>query len=77
MAAGLAASVREHFGIAPELVEGHNGIFQVRLEGKVLFDNDSKCRRLPVVQEVLWELQKHLEPLEGKRIPPPLPMVGN
>ena len=51
MAAGLAAELEQAFGVRPRLVEGSGGVYQVRLDGRVIFDKRD-AGRFPVLGEV-------------------------
>ena len=56
----------ETFGVQPQLIEGHNGIFEVLLDSKVIYTNHSACSRMPTIPEVLQEIGRRLKPLAGK-----------
>jgi hypothetical protein len=58
--------VAETFGVRPKLIEGHNGIFEVLLDSKVIYTNQSTCSRMPTIPEVLQEIGRRLKPLSGK-----------
>jgi len=60
MAAGLAAELRESFGVDAELVPGSGGVFVVRLDGKVVFDKKS-VGRFPVLGEVSKVIKARVE----------------
>jgi predicted Rdx family selenoprotein len=64
----LAATIERKFGLKPVLLEGHNGIFQVRVNGKSIWDNQSKCTRIPAEGEILALLRQHADPLPGEEI---------
>jgi len=66
MASGLAARVKDIFGITPRLVEGHNGIYEVAINGKVVVTNQGKCSGIPSDEAILQEIRKHQSPLPGK-----------
>ncbi len=66
MAAGLAARIKEVFGITPQLVEGHNGIYEVTINGQVAATNQGKCAGLPGEDEILSLVRKSISPLPGK-----------
>jgi len=51
MAAGLAAELREVFGVEARLVEGAGGIFQVVADGQQVFDKKT-AGRFPILGEV-------------------------
>ena len=66
MASGLAARIKEIFGITPQLVDGHNGIYEVAINGKVVVTNQGKCSGIPSDEAILQEIRKHQSPLPGK-----------
>jgi hypothetical protein len=66
MASGLAARIKDIFGIIPLLVEGHNGIYNVSINGQVAVTNQGKCTGIPTDEEILQEIRKHTAPLPGK-----------
>lgn len=60
MAASLAAAIKNAFGFTADLLEGHNGIFEVAIGGQVVYTNQKECGRLPENEEILQKLQEHL-----------------
>ena len=66
MASSLVARIKEIFGITPQLVGGHNGIYEVTINGQVLVTNRGKCNRIPTDEEILQEIRKRRSPLPGK-----------
>lgn len=66
MASSLVARIREIFGISPNLVEGHNGIYEVAVNGQVVATNQGRCSGIPSDEEILQEIRKHKSPLPGK-----------
>ena len=58
-AASLAAAIEREFGIAVLLKEGHGAIFELTVEGEVVYTNQSKCGVLPQEKEVLDLVEKH------------------
>ncbi len=58
-------------------MEGHNGIFEVRLDERILFSNQGSCRRLPTPAEVLVKILPHAPLLPGQslKIVDPFPMA--
>jgi hypothetical protein len=65
-ASGLEAWIKDIFGIAPKLIEGHNGIYEVLINGQALVTNQGKCSGIPSDEEILQEIRKHKHPLPGK-----------
>ena len=77
MATGLAARIKDIFGFTPQLVEGHNGIYEVCVRGQVVVNNKGKCMRVPTENEILSILRNHISSLPGKEkmVKTILPMV--
>lgn len=77
MASGLAARIKDIFGIIPKLVEGHNGIYEVAFNGQVIVTNQGKCSGTPIEDEILSIVRKYISPLSGKEkmVKTVLPMV--
>ena len=48
----MAAAIRDEFGFESELVRLRNGIFNVWVDGKKIFDKDHE-ERFPEEQEIL------------------------
>jgi hypothetical protein len=76
-AAGLAAKIDEIFGIRSRLVEGHNGIYQVTINGQVAVTNQGKCSLSATEDEILSEIAKFINPLPDKKemIKKPFPII--
>jgi hypothetical protein len=66
MASGLAARIKDIFGISANLVDGHNGIYELAINGKVVVTNQGKCSGIPSDEAILEEIRKHQSPLPGK-----------
>lgn len=66
MASSLAARIKDIFGICPQLVEGHNGIYEVAINGQVVVTNQRRCSGIPPDEAILQEIRKHQSPLPGK-----------
>ncbi len=77
MASGLAARIKNIFGMAPRLVEGHNGIYEVAINMKVVVTNQGKCSQFPSEEAILNEIRRHKAPLPGKEkmVKTTLPMI--
>jgi len=77
MASGLAARIKDIFGISPQLVEGHNGIYEVSMDGQMIVTNQGKCTGVPTEDEILSGVRKYIRPLPGKEkmVKTILPMV--
>ena len=66
MASGLAARIKDIFGITAQLVDGHNGIYEVAINSQVVVTNQGKCSGIPSDEAILQEIRKHQSPLPGK-----------
>ena len=58
MASSLAAEIENKFGVKPELVPGHGGIYEVVVDGEIVFTNHSEGH-IPEHEEVLQKIQQH------------------
>ena len=61
-------AIKDTFGITANLVEGHNGIYEVTVDNAIVYTNRRKCSRMPTIGEVLKEIGKYKAPLPGKKI---------
>lgn len=52
----MAAKIREVFGVEPQLVKGDNGVFDVVVDGRLIFSKH-EAGRFPREQEVLDALR--------------------
>ena len=52
----MAAQITEAVGSEPKLIAGDNGIFDVEVDGKLIFSKD-KAGRFPEDEEILAELR--------------------
>lgn len=77
MASGLAARIKDIFGITAKLVDGHNGIYEVAINGQAAATNQGECTGIPAEDDILSALRKHIPPLPGKEkmVRTLLPMV--
>lgn len=66
MASGLAARIKDIFGIIPQLVKGHNGIYEVAIDGQTAVTNQGKCSGIPSEEGILQVISNHRRPLPGK-----------
>jgi hypothetical protein len=66
MASSLVARIKDIFGITAQLVDGHNGIYEVAINGQVAVTNQGKCSGIPSDEAILQEIRKHMAPLPGK-----------
>jgi len=56
-AASLADTIRKKLDIEPKLIEGSGGVFDVRVDGRLIFSKH-ETGRFPEDQEILAALQK-------------------
>jgi predicted Rdx family selenoprotein len=61
MASGLAATIKDKLGINVKLKKGHGGIFEVAVDGKVLYTNRNVCGTLPNEVEILKKTKKFIK----------------
>ncbi len=67
MATILAAAIQDVFGTKPILVDGLDGIYEVSLNGNVIYTNQSQCSSgFPANEEIFLEVSKYKDPLPGK-----------
>ena len=67
----LATAIRDEFGLAATLEEGHGGIFEVRINDAVVFNNFKRGGRLPTDQQIFQEIREHADaatPAQGEKI---------
>jgi hypothetical protein len=50
------------------LIEGHNGIFEVTVNKNIVYTNSGKCSRVPTTGEVLKIIGSYKAPLPGKKL---------
>lgn len=66
MASSLVAEIRKKFGITAKLKEGHEGIYEVTINGNVFYTNQGACGQLPTNEEILQVIRKYRAPLLGE-----------
>jgi len=64
----FGGTTERKFGLKPTLLEGREGIFQVRVNGKSIWDSKSKCTRIPAEGEILPLLREPPNPISGEEI---------
>ena len=52
LASSLAASIKSVFNIESELREGHEGIFEIAINGRRIYTNRSECSVFPDPKEI-------------------------
>lgn len=74
----MAASIKNKFGINAEIKQGHNGIYQVAVNGTVIYSNQGSCSQRPKEEDILGEIQKYKEPIsQDEDIEPPQTIQRN
>jgi selT/selW/selH-like putative selenoprotein len=58
-ALNLMNFIQSGFGIPVELKEGHNGIFEISMNGKVIYNNNNSATMVPTEGEVLDIITKY------------------
>ena len=48
----MAAALEEEFGLKPELVEGHGGVFDVTIDGNLAYSKSEACGGFPEHEEI-------------------------
>ena len=59
MATSMAAVIKSNLSLTAQLLEGHNGIFQVTANGQELYHNHGKCGQLPTPVDILKSIQAY------------------
>jgi hypothetical protein len=72
MAAGLAEQIMDKFGVMVELVEGHDGIYEVWLNKTPVYSNRGACSGIKSATEILWIIGRQIPLLPGKKLMTPL-----
>ncbi len=57
-AAGLAARIEERTGLSPTLIEGHNGIFKIDIDGACIYTNRSECSVFPTDDDIFGIIEE-------------------
>ena len=65
-AASLAAALLDTFGVTAELVEGHNGVYDVMYGEREVYSNRNALGKVPTNTEVLELISRYIPPLPGK-----------
>lgn len=58
----LATAIKNRFGLEAILEEGHDGIFEIRIDNHVMYNNLAQGGQLPTDEEILQEIQRRMEP---------------
>jgi hypothetical protein len=62
MAASMAAAIENKFGLRAELVEGHDGIYEIAVNGRLVYSNQA-CAHPPLEETVFAEIRQYQTPL--------------
>jgi selT/selW/selH-like putative selenoprotein len=54
----LQEAIRKAFGVTAELKGGHNGVFDVTLDGKLIYSKDQTFR-FPTNEEIYARIREH------------------
>ncbi len=57
-AAGLAKRIERRFGLVADLVEGHDGIWEVRMNGRIVQSNRRACGSMVSGDRILREIAR-------------------
>lgn len=66
MATSLAAAIKNEFGLIAELNEGHNGIYEVAINGNIVYTNQEQAVQFPTDEEIFQEIRQYKAPLPEK-----------
>jgi hypothetical protein len=65
----LAQAIEKRFGVEPELVEAHGGVYRISVNGDVVYDNLERGGLLPSDAEVFAAIAEYKEPLTETQPP--------
>lgn len=54
----MAADIEQTFGIKATLVEGHNGIFEVSVNKKIIYSNHKECCQQFIPENIIRDIGK-------------------
>ena len=60
----MAAAIENKFGVVPKLIGGHNAIFDVAINGSVVYTNNKQCGQFPTYEQIFEEVRKYKEPVD-------------
>ena len=61
MASSLAAAIKDKLGITAKLKKGHGGIFEVAVDGKILYTNSTVCGSFPEEVEIVGKTEEFIK----------------
>ena len=59
----MAADIENKFGVVPKLIGGHNAIFDVAINGSVVYTNNKQCGQFPTHEQIFEDVRKYKEPV--------------
>ena len=68
------ARIEKKFGLKADLVEGHDGIYEVRLNGRIVHSNQRACGSMIPSDRILQEITKYRPLLPGEELQDILPL---
>ena len=68
-AAGLAERIERRFGLVADLVEGHDGIWEVRMNGRVVHSNRRACGAMVSGDRILREIARRRATPAARPVP--------
>lgn len=54
----MAAAIKKEFGVEAKLLAGHNGVFQVSVDGQLAYDNHMKCGPMPKPEDIIPSIRE-------------------
>jgi hypothetical protein len=63
MATSLAASIKNKFGLQADLIQGHDGIYEIVVNDTLVYSNTA-CEHPPLEEDVFAEISKYHPPLK-------------
>jgi predicted Rdx family selenoprotein len=54
----VAAAIKKEFGVQAKLLPGHNGVFQVSVDGHLVFNNELKCGPMPKPEDIIPSIRE-------------------
>lgn len=69
MAAGLAAAIKNKFGLQADLIQGHDGIYEIMVNETLVYSNEA-CEHPPVDEDVFAEISQYRAPLKRETTSP-------
>jgi predicted Rdx family selenoprotein len=54
----VAAAIKREFQVEAKLLAGHNGVFQVSVDGELVFNNEMKCGPMPKPEDIIPKIRE-------------------